>query len=60
MFQIHTGVHLTRFRIQHFRLNTDLDPIRIQGIDDQKLEKKITDDKKIKYFFDQNLQFTYP
>jgi hypothetical protein len=28
-------------RIQHFRLNTDLDPdtIRIQGFDDQKLKK---------------------
>jgi hypothetical protein len=24
---------------QHFRLNTDPDPIRIQGFNDQKLEK---------------------
>ncbi len=28
-----------RIRIQHFRLNTDPDPIRIQGFDDQKLKK---------------------
>jgi hypothetical protein len=33
------------FRIQHFGLNTDLDPIRIQGFDDQKL-KKLTAKKK--------------
>ncbi len=27
-------IHLIRIRIQHFRMNTDLDP---QGFDDQKL-----------------------
>jgi hypothetical protein len=34
-------IHLIRIRIQHFRLNTDLDPvsIRIHCLDDQKLEK---------------------
>ncbi len=34
-------IHLVRIRIQHFRLNTepDPDPTRIQGFDDQKLEK---------------------
>jgi hypothetical protein len=40
VFQIR--VHLTRIRIQHFRLNTDADPdlkFRIQGFDDQKLKK---------------------
>jgi hypothetical protein len=37
---------LIRIRIQHFRLNTDPDPIRIQDFDDQKLEKKITAEKK--------------
>ncbi len=46
-----------------FRLNIDQDPdpdqIRIQGFDDQKLEK-ITAATKIWYFFDQILQFTYP
>jgi hypothetical protein len=38
-------IHFIRIRIQHFRLNTnpdlDLDPIRIQGFNDQKLEKKL-------------------
>ena len=28
-----------QIRIQHFRLNTDPDPIRIQGFDDQELKK---------------------
>jgi hypothetical protein len=28
-----------RIRIQHFRLNTDPDPIRIQGFNDQKLKE---------------------
>jgi hypothetical protein len=42
-FRIRTGIHLIRVRkrieIRHFKLNTDPDPIRIQGIDDQKLNK---------------------
>jgi hypothetical protein len=37
-----------------FQVNSDLDPIRIQGYDDQKLKKKKTDEK----IFDQKLQFT--
>ncbi len=37
----------------------DPDPIRIQGFNDQKL-KKITAEKKITFFLDQKLQFTYP
>jgi hypothetical protein len=37
----------------------DPDPIGIQGFNDQKL-KKITAEKKIKFFFYQKLQFTYP
>jgi hypothetical protein len=38
-------------RIQHFRLNTDPDPdpIRIQGFNDQKLNK-ITAEKKFNFF----------
>jgi hypothetical protein len=34
-------IHFIRIRIQHFRLNTDPDPdpIRIQGFNDQKLNK---------------------
>jgi hypothetical protein len=34
-------IHFIRIRIQHFRMNTnpDPDPIRIQGFNDQKLEK---------------------
>jgi hypothetical protein len=32
-------IQLIRIRIQHFRLNTDPDPVRIQGSQHQKLEK---------------------
>ncbi len=39
--------------------DTDPDPIRIQGLNDQKLKKNFSW-KKIKKFFDQKLQFTYP
>jgi hypothetical protein len=55
-------INFIRIRIQHFRLNTDPDPdpIRIQGFNDRKLETKITTEKKIKFFFGQKLQFTYP
>ncbi len=35
-FQIR--IHLKRIRIQHFRLNTDPDPIRLQGFHDQKFK----------------------
>jgi hypothetical protein len=34
--------------------------IRIQGFDDQKLEKKITAVKFFDIFLDRKLQFTYP
>ncbi len=60
-----SGAFLTGFRISiHFlrirmEANTDPDPIRIQGFNDQKL-KKNNSWKKIKFFFDQKLQFTYP
>jgi hypothetical protein len=48
-------------RIRPFRLNTDPDPdtIRIQGFDEEKIGKNLQL-KKIKYIFDQNLQFAYP
>jgi hypothetical protein len=53
-----------RIRIQWIRMeaNTDPDPdrIRIQGFNDQKLKEKKQLKKKIKFFFDQKLQFTYP
>ncbi len=44
-------IHFIRIRIQiqHFRLNTDPDPIRTQGFNYQKL-KKITAEKKKKFF----------
>ncbi len=42
-----------------FRLNTDLDPIRIQDFYDQKLKKKNLQ-LKIKFVLDRKLQFTYP
>jgi hypothetical protein len=32
-------IHFIRIWIQHFRLNTDPDPIQIQGFNDQKLKK---------------------
>jgi hypothetical protein len=32
-------IHFIRIRIQRFRLNTDPDPVRIQGFNDQKLKK---------------------
>jgi hypothetical protein len=41
-------IHLIRIRIRHFRVNTV--PIRIQGFDDQKLEK-IYSWKKTYFFF---------
>jgi hypothetical protein len=52
-------IHFFRIRIQRLRLETNTDPIRIQGFNDQKL-KKITAEKKIKFFLDQKLQFTFP
>ncbi len=44
-------IYLIRIRIQHFRLNTDpdLDPIRIQGFDDQNFDKIYSWKKIIKY-----------
>ncbi len=54
-----------RIRIQWIRMeaNTDTDPdpdpIRIQGFNDQKLKKNQLK-KKLNFFFDQKLQFTYP
>jgi hypothetical protein len=41
-----------RIRIQHCRMNTDPDPIQIQGFYDQKLKKTAG---KNGYFFDQKL-----
>ncbi len=57
VFQIR--IHLIRIRIQHIKLNTGPDPIRIQGFDWPKIEK-IQLKKKYIIFFDQKLQFTYP
>jgi hypothetical protein len=52
-------IHFFRIRRLSLETNTDPDPIRIQGFNDQKL-KKITAEKKIKFVLDQKLQFTYP
>jgi hypothetical protein len=41
-----------------FYPDPDPDPIRIQRFDDQQLKK--LHQKKIKYFLEQKLQFTYP
>ncbi len=43
-------INFIRIRIQHFRLNTDPDPIRIQGLNDQKLKKTNTAEKKFLFF----------
>jgi hypothetical protein len=67
VFRIRIHFLRIRIRIQRLRLETntdpdtdpDPDPIRIQGFNDQKF-KKITAEKKIKFFFDKKLQFTYP
>jgi hypothetical protein len=55
-------IHFFQIRIQRLGLeaNTDPDPIRIQGFNDQKLKKKKLQLKKNLIFFDQKLQFTYP
>ncbi len=48
-------------RIQHFTLNTDPDPIRIQGFDDLMTKIEIIYSWKENWsLFDQKLQFTYP
>ncbi len=41
-------INFIRIRIQHFRLNTDPDPvpIRVQGFNDQKLKKITVENKK--------------
>jgi hypothetical protein len=55
-------IHLIRIRIQHFRLNTDPepDPIRIQGFDDQMLEKIYSWKKKFFLFKNYNLPIPRP
>jgi hypothetical protein len=50
--------HLIRIQIQHFRLKT-VDPIRIQGFDDQKIKNNLLLQKKL-FILDQKQQFTYP
>jgi hypothetical protein len=49
-------IHRVQIRIQHFRLNTDLDPdqdsIRIEGFEIYSLKKL--------YFLYRKLHFTYP
>jgi hypothetical protein len=52
-------IRLIQIRIQHFRLNTDPDPIRIQGLYDQNFNK-FTAENKIKFFFDQKLYLPIP
>jgi hypothetical protein len=48
-------IHFIRFRIQHFRMNTNPDPIRIQGFNDQKLEEK-----KLNFFLIKNCNLPIP
>jgi hypothetical protein len=59
---VRISIHLTRIRIQHFMLNTDpdLDPIRIQGFDDQKLEKIYSLKNSIFLIKNYNLPITRP
>ena len=60
VFRIRIHFLRIRIRIQWIRMeaNTDPDPIRIQGFNDQKLKKNHS--SKSLFFFDQKLQFTYP
>jgi hypothetical protein len=46
-------------RIQHFRMNTDPDPIRVQGFM-TKNWKKITSEKKLNFFFIKNCNLPIP
>ncbi len=48
-----------RIRIHLIRILGWLNPIQIQGFDDQKLKKIYSKKNKIS-FFDQKLKFTYP
>jgi hypothetical protein len=69
-FTVHCMVYITVFRvrsinliwvrIQHFGLNTDLDPdiVWIQGFGEVYMNLPL--EKKLKYFLNQKLQFTYP
>jgi hypothetical protein len=65
VFRIRTGILFSRIRIriQRLRLETntdpDPDPIRIQGFNDQKF-KKITAEKKVKFFFIKNCNLRIP
>jgi hypothetical protein len=47
LFEPGLRIRIHFIRIRHFRMNTNPDPIRIQGFNDQKL-KKITAEKKFK------------
>jgi hypothetical protein len=53
-------IHFIRIRIQHFRLNTDPDPIRIQGFNVQKLKKKFQLKKKLSFFWIKNYNLPIP
>jgi hypothetical protein len=52
-------IHLIRIWIQHFRLNTDPDPIWIQGFDDQKWKKNLQV-KKYLIFIGSKTTISYP
>ncbi len=43
-----------------YSFDTDPDPIRILGFDDQKKKKKNSAEKQVKFFWDQKLQFSCP
>jgi hypothetical protein len=53
-------IHFIQIRIQHFRLNTDPDPIRIQGFHDLKSRKKITVENVFFYIKNYNLPIPRP
>ncbi len=61
VFRIRIHFLRIRIRIQWIRMeaDTDPDPIRIQGFNDQKLKKNNSENFFL-FFFDQKLQFTYP
>jgi len=60
VFQIRIHWVLIRIQIQHFRLNTDPDPIRMQGFYDQNWKKKEQLKMKIDIFLIKNCNLLIP
>ncbi len=63
-YQLHISIPsyypMFRIRIQHLRLNTNPDPIRIQGFYDPKLKKIYTVAKKFDIYLIKKCNFLIP